>query len=362
MSLNTDRSSPASHDAAHSSPPSGGASVSRALFQSITLPVADRFDVWRESVLPLFESIPDEAPERFHARVESYDLRHLVMAMSAFSPLRFHRDRHHRAVDGADHLLVQLYVEGGYVGHNGYRQVCVRPGDISLLDLGRELETRASASNALSLIIPREQLYAYASPERLAHGSVLRGDTVLGSVLGHHLLTVWRQLPAARVEEIDGINHLLLSSIVGAFTPAPVDPVELPERVTQEAIRAYIAQNLAEPLTPDLLCRRFACSRAQLYRLFQPLGGVVAYIRDARLNRCWQELSERSDRPKRIGDVAMRWGFTSQSHFNRLFRQAFGVAPGEAVERAQSQHRTRAESDAYGADTRPALHDLLRRL
>ncbi|NLF40296.1 hypothetical protein GX586_12680, partial [bacterium] len=91
MSLNVDRSLPP--DAAHPSPPPGGGPVPCALLESAMLPVGDRFDVWRESVLPLFESIPDEAPDNFHARVESYDLRHLVMAMSAFSPLRFHRDR-----------------------------------------------------------------------------------------------------------------------------------------------------------------------------------------------------------------------------------------------------------------------------
>lgn len=336
--------------------------LSHAVFRSETLPVADRFDVWRESVLPLFESIPDDSPECFAARVESYDLRHMAVAMSAFTRLRFQRDRRYRAAGGADHLLVQLYVEGGYVGHNGYREVCVQPGDISLLDLSRGLETRAAASNALSVVIPREQMYAYTNPDHLAYGSVLRSDTAVGRILAHHLLTVWQQLPDVSVDESDSINHLLLSSIVGAFTAAPDDTTTLSEQVTQEAIRAYIAQHLAEPLTPEMLCRRFACSRAQLYRLFQPFGGVAAYIRDARLNRCWQELSRPGNRPKRIGDVAMRWGFSSQSHFNRLFREAFGLSPSEVAERARSKGEVQREPGASNVDHRPALHDLLRRL
>ncbi|MFO7189748.1 MAG: helix-turn-helix domain-containing protein [Pseudomonadota bacterium] len=338
--------------------------LSHALFDFELLPAPDRFDVWRETVLPLFESITDQPPEQFHARVESYDLRHIVMAMSAFSPLRFQRDRRHGATDKGEHLLVQLYLEGGYIGHNGYREIRVRPGDISLLDLGRELETRAQASNALSVVIPREQIYPYINPERLSYGSVLRGETALGRVLANHLYTIWQQLPRARAGECEHINHLLLSSIVGAFTAMPAESVgAMPEQVSREAIRAYIAQHLPEPLTPELLCKRFGCSRAQLYRLFQPFGGVAAYIRDARLNRCWQELSRDDNRPKRIGDIALRWGFSSQSHFNRLFREAFGLSPGEVVEQARSERQMRDEGGTRGYERpRPALYELLRRL
>jgi AraC-like DNA-binding protein len=346
-----------------SAPPQpGSATVPRAVFQSSALPVKERFDLWRESVLPLFESISEAPRETFRGHVESVDLGNIFIGTSSLSPLRFHRARTPCATGGEDHLLVQLYVTGGYSGHNGYREVQVRPGDISLLDLGRGLETRAPASNALSLILPREQVYSYANPESLKYGHVLRGDSAMGRILGNHLLTVWRQLRSASVEETGSIRHMLLNSVVGAFSEAPGAQEYLSERVTLEAIRAYIAQNLSEPLSPEELCRHFACSRAQLYRLFQPAGGVAAYVRDARLKHCWQELTANDGKTKRILDVALAWGFTSQSHFNRLFRQSFGMTPGEAVEQGEAQWRERRIESGGVAQDLPALHGILRRL
>jgi hypothetical protein len=48
-----------------------------------------------------------------------------------------------------------------------------------------------------------------------------------------------------------------------------------------ERIRRYIAANLTSPeLMSDVLCARLQLSRTQLYRLFEPLGGVAGYIQD----------------------------------------------------------------------------------
>lgn len=336
--------------------------VPRAVFQSSALPVKERFGAWRESALPLFESIPVTRPETFQGRVESVELDHVFIGTSWLSPLRFHRERKHPASTGEDHLLVQLYLSGGYSGHNGYRDVRVRPGDISLLDLGRGLETRATASNALSLIVPREQLYPYANPESLDYARVLDRDSAMGRIFGNHLLTVWKQLQTASVEEVESVRHLLLSSTVGAFSTRREAQEHLSGRMTLDAMRAYIAQHLAEPLTPDMLCRQFACSRAQLYRLFQPLGGVAAYVREERLKCCWRELTHGNAGTRRIVDVALAWGFTSQSHFNRLFRETFGMTPGEAAEYGAALSRTDGHAALDAAHKLPALHDILRRL
>jgi len=341
----------------------GSACVPQVVFQSSALPAGERFDAWRESVLPLFDSIPEEPPETFRARVEGIDLGSVFFGMSAFSRLRFRRGAQHPGSGDADHLLVQLYLTGGYAGHNGYREVHVRPGDISLLDLGRELQTRAHASNVLSLVIPREQIYAYADPGRIAYGSVLRADSAMGRMLGNHLLTAWREMRIALPEDMANIRHLLLCSVVGAFSDLAAGERRRRERITLEAIRAYLAQHLMEQLEPEALCRRFSCSRAQLYRLFQPFGGVAAYIRGARLQRCWEELTEgRNGRKQRVFDVALRWGFTNQSHFNRLFRQAFGVTPGQAVELGAAQWRTRRMAVRHSRCALPELHDILRRI
>lgn len=340
--------------------------IPRALFQTETLPVSERFAVWRESVLPLFDSFREEAQEVFRARVESFNLNTMFFGLSAFSSLRFRREKNHRFDEGADHLLVQLYLAGGYRGYNGSKEVEVTPGDISLLDLGRPLETKAFASNALSLIIPRDLLFSFITPQQLCYGAVIRAATPMGNILASHLLTTWRNLPSASLDDLDTINNAVLGAVIGGFSSGArcLDENDVVmERLTLDAMLDYIRQNLSsESLTPEHLCSRFGCSRARLYRLFAPLGGVAAYIRECRLERCREELT-RAGSDNKILEVALRWGFTSHSHFSRTFKQTFGISPTDAVEKARAElvaekHRDRSRA----ARPTPEFHHWLRHL
>src|SRR5262245_42527666 len=97
-----------------------------------------------------------------------------------------------------------------------------------------------------------------------------------------------------------------------------------------ERIKGHIAQSLDSPeLHPDALCRLFHISHTQLYRLFEPLGGVAAYIQEQRLARAWRELSNPAGSHRRIYDIAFDLGFSSEAHFSRSFRRAFGMSPSE---------------------------------
>lgn len=345
----------------------GGATpIPHDLFKAELFPERDRFDVWRQSVLPLFDSTPDRyRADDFTARVESFDLQNLFFARSEFTPLRFSRDRHHRAPDGGDHLVVQLYTKGGYVGENGGRPVCVDTGDISLLDLGRSLRTEAPAAANLTLVIPRDSLLAVAGPRGLQHGTVLRAGTPVGRILANHLLTVWNTLPDATVDQLDGINATLVGAVAGAFSRGPIVDESVrhaAERATLDAVRLYIQSHLdSDRLTPASLCRQFGCSRSRLYRLFEPLGGIATYIRRQRLDRCYQDLVNSAGR-HRIVDIALRWGFDSQSHFSRLFRRAYGISPSDAVALGRERRRHAGAGRDPGAVRTPAFHDWLRRL
>jgi AraC-like DNA-binding protein len=59
---------------------------------------------------------------------------------------------------------------------------------------------------------------------------------------------------------------------------------------------------------------------------------VSDYIWGARLQHCRQELETHAG--KTITDVAFSWGFSSSSHFSRVFRKCFGVVPS-AIHKAQ---------------------------
>ena len=71
-----------------------------------------------------------------------------------------------------------------------------------------------------------------------------------------------------------------------------------------------------------------------------------------------RELAERDLGQRRLVEVALECGFDSQSHFCRLFRQRFGMTPGEAMEQGRSARARRSLVDGDGP-SRPEFRDWL---
>lgn len=71
-------------------------------------------------------------------------------------------------------------------------------------------------------------------------------------------------------------------------------------------IKDFIAANLRNPqLSIDMLVKKFNCSRATLYRMFQSQGGVARYINRLRLQRCYKQLV--SKKVKRSQKFSLSW-------------------------------------------------------
>jgi AraC-like DNA-binding protein len=97
-----------------------------------------------------------------------------------------------------------------------------------------------------------------------------------------------------------------------------------------ERARVLIGRRLRDQdLTPESICRDLRVSRSRLYRLFEPAGGIYAYIRRQRLVRARDALSDNADmRP--VGRIAEHWGFVDPSAFSRSFKHEFGMSPKDA--------------------------------
>jgi len=105
----------------------------------------------------------------------------------------------------------------------------------------------------------------------------------------------------------------------------------------------FIEANLgARDLGVEKLARTFGLSRASLYRLFEPVGGVASYIRTRRLNRAYQELTATGLENRRIGPIAYGAGFRSIPAFNRAFRTSFGQPPRDVRKSKVTMPATRA--------------------
>jgi AraC-like DNA-binding protein len=98
--------------------------------------------------------------------------------------------------------------------------------------------------------------------------------------------------------------------------------------------QAYIREHLRDPdLSIDRISAALGCTKRYLHMLFSERGMTVSdYIWSARLQHCRQELETHAG--KTITDVAFSWGFSSSSHFSRVFRKCYGVVPS-AIHKGQ---------------------------
>ena len=90
----------------------------------------------------------------------------------------------------------------------------------------------------------------------------------------------------------------------------------------------YIDHHVEDPISLGQLASMCALSEYHFARMFRQSFGVPPhqYLLARRLARA-QTLLRSSSLP--LGEVALRCGFSSASHFNQRFRQAMGATPGE---------------------------------
>jgi len=269
--------------------------------------------------------------------VAAWHLGTIMLGVFSGPPLFFDRPPALVARSGLDHILVQLYTEGGFSGMAGSRPITVVPGDICVFDLTDTLSTRSTSFSNLSLLIPRDALRSSLDDLSPLHGMVVASSSPLAGILAEYLISL-----ASRVPSLDA-REALLAALATASLTSTVLAGEAPRgaqlrstgdrRSPLRQVCAYIDDHIQNPdLDADHIAPALGLSRASLYRLFATSGGVGRYIRRRRLSGAALELSDPTRRV-RIGEVAMRWGFANDASFARAFRQAFGIAPRAARER-----------------------------
>jgi AraC-like DNA-binding protein len=316
---------------------------------------SDNLAAWMESTSTLFEIDLGRGGERpFHADLESFAMGSILFGRTRSTAQTFRRTAETIARSGVDHILVQLYEAGGYEGFAGSRPITVAAGDICVLDCGETLETHATDFQNLTLVIPRSMIEPHLSNPFGLHGLVLTGSTPLGQVLARHMEALFCYAPLMTFDECEAVTDGSISLIAACIR----GELEMRDRetggvatISMMRIRRHIDANLADPkLSIDRIAKDFGLSRASLYRLFEPLGGIADYIRRKRLHKAFFDLTAPRMRDKRISEIARRWCFQSESSFSRSFRATYGISPSVAREASTLSRKARTQAEGESRD------------
>lgn len=338
-------------------------------FETGRLPQGDQFDAWREAISVVFDVAP-LAPATTHgfaATANAFHLGELVLVNTRFDGQQFLRTPRQVRTDWLDHFLVQYYRHGGYVGEIGTDGVEIAPGSVSVLDLGQAVQTRATAAECVSLVIPRDVMSALLPGADTLHGKVL--DGACSALLGDHLTSLERQLPALGSAQAPDVaratGHLVAACLRPGTGTVEQARMQLDDLLLARARRFVDAWIDAPPrdgeISADDICRAIGTSRSRLYALFKPQGGVRRHVQGRRLARLHAALAHPGQQAS-IMVLAERHGFSSHAHLSRLFRRRYGYSPSDVRAHPATMLQARARAFPDVGNAGPGFDDWIRSL
>lgn len=304
----------------------------RLYYVTTGLDESNAFATWSAVISPLFEPRPcgpgKKTPTGSASGVIIGDL---IIAKVAFNAQDFVRNEQ-RIQATPDHLLLHLYVSGGFNGIVTRQQTTIGPGKVALIDLAHAVDTRAFASSTVTLIVPRKLLDGVPLDTLKPRLDPFRNELLAAYMRSLHERSA--QLTDADIEATVTETVGFLKRILA---PAPNDALTQQKNADETILtlaEATIRDNLALPdLSPDWLALKLDISRASLYRIFASHGGIMRYVQERRMLAVQAALSDPLE-TRRLSRLAADLGFNSESHFSRSFRARFGVTAG-AYRKAQ---------------------------
>ncbi|MFC4234802.1 helix-turn-helix domain-containing protein [Thalassospira xianhensis] len=315
-----------------------------------------RFDAWQENIGIFFDVTMSDHEchlTNFFAQIDVYDLQETVFGVTRSQAQQFLRHPRRVIDDDMDHILVQLFLQGGGLTKENERIVA---GDMLIIDLSYPHDMITGDFENLTLVLPRELRPDISDTLAPLHGLKLSKDNPIVRFMTTGFLNLWKNIPDMTAQQAVSAVQGTLGLMQGCLLCEGLLPEEIdtPTSVAlAKVIYRYIDANLAENITPASLALTFRMSRTHIYRIFAPHGGVANYLWDRRLQRSFQLLSQQRYSHKNIGSIAFECGFNSESHFSRAFRAKFHSTPSQtradAVNARLHHHGKATTSTGYAA-------------
>ncbi|WP_146003576.1 helix-turn-helix domain-containing protein [Kineobactrum sediminis] len=300
------------------------------------IPRQYHLQLWRQACGFGTRVEPLEEQWRFLGTTSTWHAGDLVFMHAHTSPTQYRRTPQHTRPGRKGCVMLKLLLQGS---HNSViddrHHFHARVGNITVQDWLQPFTTATSACEMLSVMVPRDLLRSSSLMNTRAPVTVWCADSTEYLLLKSALFTMRAQLEQATAEQA----RVLAAGFIGLLDGLLLNDRELlRHQYTDDSrlnlMKQYLNQHLQERgLGPERLVAIFHCSRATLYRLFQPDGGVAAYIQKQRLQQCLHELSRMQRGHQGLLDaLATTWGFSTVGTFARQFKKHFGISALDALQ------------------------------
>lgn len=322
----------------------------------------ERFDYWRScSALVDLDPPPASEARDFVAEETTWRLGGMALMTAEVAALRYRRSAARIRRDGLDHWCLSIALRGERRFVTAASAATMRPGIAWLSSLGSGYEVERSESRWIHLFVPHDELAGRARLPAPARPVPL--DGAAGRILHDTLVSVAGHVAQLGEGEAIRLGGALREMLVAALRAAPAGHAAdaMPGDAQRAALRRLVRENLHQvTLGPERLARLSGISRSQLYRLFEPWGGVAAFIQAERLRAARRALADPAElRP--IAAIAESVGLCDPSSFGRMFQRAFGCTPSD-WRRAARAEQPRPDAAPAGLEATASITEWLRGL
>lgn len=261
--------------------------------------------------------------EDFRADITAIRLDRVILFDRRLRGLRHERRREHVVANGFDHFTLHLNLGGSAEVDSGEGFETLGEGEAVLLDTRLPMRLRLVDVHLLTASVARTLVVAAVADA--AHGR--RIDPEQTAPLRRRLAERAEGDPVGLALEGPRLLLMMLDMLGLEERPQPGADRLRRKVIRRAVIRDYVEANLARrELDPSEIASACAVSRATLYRLTEPDGGVSSFVRKVRLARLERLLADGVG--EHLADLAERLGFADESHMSRQFRAVAGVSPG----------------------------------
>lgn len=185
--------------------------------------------------------------------------------------------------------------------------------------------------NQIVIALPHSVFTKQIPDIELYLNKTLRSSSPLGKFVGTMIEQAWE---SDEMEEIFGDQIMtailtLLKTAYQADAPSTSREVQRYRRDTLTLAKQYIQTHLGDTsLSVETISQQLHMSARTLSRLFsRDNTSVMRWVWQQRLQACHRMLLSQKDTA--ISDIAYQFGFSNLPHFNKLFKEKYGLTPTE---------------------------------
>jgi AraC-like DNA-binding protein len=241
----------------------------------------------------------------------------------------------HVALTSADTYFLFLQLEGTSVNAQAGRDASLSPGDFALCGTWLPYELLLpSGGRRLVIGIGEELLRRHVTdPDNLVAMRV-PGNRGMSRLLSDFVRSLWDcRHDAMEPSVAPRMAETVLDLVAATFSASPNGQSERASLAPahRARIQAYIESHLRDAqLNPSRIAQACQISPRYLHHLFAGREETVTqYITRRRLEECALMLSQGHTPGRQLTDIAFYYGFSSLTHFGRVFRSHYGVTPSE---------------------------------